>query len=57
MKPSSGLEVSYDQERYEQGTKATYHCTDPNRELIGSNTRECDKDGDWSGSEPQCKFT
>ena len=39
-----------------EGAIAIYKCDDGYK-LIGSFTRNCLKDGSWSGKQPQCKGT
>ena len=36
------------------GSVATYEC-DTGREVVGDETRTCQVDGQWSGSEPTCE--
>lgn len=48
------LKLSTENEVPLEGAIAIYRC-DEGYKLIGSFTRNCLKDGSWSGKDPQCK--
>ncbi|XP_063372813.1 sushi, von Willebrand factor type A, EGF and pentraxin domain-containing protein 1 isoform X1 [Cydia amplana] len=53
--PDKLLNTTIEGDSYKVGASIAYRCPEGHM-LVGDNTRECKKDGFWSGAAPNCKY-